>query len=473
MVPLPEMVKPSNPSALINAPKSSYRSVIQYNPNNGGESLFSCYAGATQQAISIYKRVEVVVETHNCMEYAEGATCTSNAICTVCGKKIENTMLDHSYDEGVIIVNATCTTPGEMVYTCDSCGDKKTETILSSGHTYNSGVCIVCGHTDGVNSITVAVLIKDYAESNGWKDSKPYYELVMDNNITVTTNQIGNTGKYYENGYNWRMYTASSSQITFTAKAGKILSIKITYTDDNDGGVLVLNETQIDTEEIVIVDASSVTFVTAKGQVRISNIEVVYTTDESGNGGSSEPETPVCEHTNTTEETTATCTAAGITTVTCDDCGETVSTEETAALGHTTENGTCERCNEVIGGTEPAEPKEVLEITKDDFNSTSYAANNNTKTENGYSYTSYQVMNQSSAMQWQKNSGYITISSNVFVKLELKVTAGTYTVTVGGKTVTGTTSNGVTTYDLTGLTGEVKISVGGATGKVDYLKFYK
>ena len=76
-------------------------------------------------------------------------------------------------------------------------------------------------------------------------------------------------------------------------------------------------------------------------------------------------------------------------------------------------------------------------------------------------------------MQWQKNTGYIKIASNVFVKLELKVTAGTYTVTVGGKTVTDTTANGVTTYDLSGLAGEVKISCGSTTGKVDYLKFYK
>jgi hypothetical protein len=55
----------------------------------------------------------------------------------------------------------------------------------------------------------------------------------------------------------------------------------------------------------------------------------------------------------------------------------------------------------------------------------------------------------------------------------MKITGGTFTVTVGGKTVTGTTANGVTTYNLSGLTGEIKISVGGATGKVDYIKFYK
>ena len=118
-------------------------------------------------------------------------------------------------------------------------------------------------------------------------------------------------------------------------------------------------------------------------------------------------------------------------------------------------------------------PTLALEITKADFNSTSYAANNNTKNENGYSYTSYQVMTQSGTMQWQKSKGYITITADEFVMLEIKVSAGTFTVTVGGQTVSGTTENGVTTYDLTGLTGEIKISVGSATGKVDYINFYK
>ena len=44
---------------------------------------------------------------------------------------------------------------------------------------------------------------------------------------------------------------------------------------------------------------------------------------------------PVCAHTNTTTTTVdASCTEAGSATVTCDDCGETVSTETIAALGH-------------------------------------------------------------------------------------------------------------------------------------------
>lgn len=134
-------------------------------------------------------------------------------------------------------------------------------------------------------------------------------------------------------------------------------------------------------------------------------------------------------------------------------------------------DGSCDICGTAMSTV----PKVVLEITKDDFNKTSYAANDNTKTENGYSYTSSNVMlnSNSTQIQWKKSAGYITIASAGFTKFELKSTQGTFTVTVGGKTVTGTTSNGVTTYDLTNNTGEIKISVGSKTGYVDYIKFYK
>ena len=161
--------------------------------------------------------------------------------------------------------------------------------------------------------------------------------------------------------------------------------------------------------------------------------------------------------------TEATCTEKGVKTLTCSVCKD-IQTETISKTPHNYNGGECTVCSAI-------EP--TLEITKDDFNSTSYAANNNTKTEGDYSYTSEQVMKNKNAMQWQSGAGYITISSNEFVKLELEATEGAFTVTVGGKTVTGTENNGVITYDLTGLTGEIKISVGSETGYVDYIRFYK
>ncbi len=61
----------------------------------------------------------------------------------------------------------------------------------------------------------------------------------------------------------------------------------------------------------------------------------------------------LCVHSNTTETTVeATCTTAGSTTVTCDDCGETISTTEIPATGeHTYVDGACSVC----GATEASE----------------------------------------------------------------------------------------------------------------------
>ena len=223
--------------------------------------------------------------------------------------------------------------------------------------------------------------------------------------------------------------------------------------------------------------------------------------------------TASCEHTEKVaigEAKEPTCTEAGITAgEKCANCGQIfVEQEEIAATGHTeeivagkdatcaeaglTEGKKCSVCDAVLvaqqtipatgehtfvdgtcsvcGYVKPSGP--VLEITGEDFTTKSYADNNKSHTKNGYTYTSNQVY-QNGGMQWKKNEGYITVASNSFTKLEIKVTAGTFTVTVGGKTVTGTTTNGVTTYDLTGLTGELKIKTGSsAVGKTEYIKFY-
>ena len=88
--------------------------------------------------------------------------------------------------------------------------------------------------------------------------------------------------------------------------------------------------------------------VEGSNQVRLKSMTL--TTVDSGSEGGETPETP-CEHNNTTETTTATCIKGGVTQVTCLDCGDVISEETVGALGHTTENGTCERCGETIGGS--------------------------------------------------------------------------------------------------------------------------
>ena len=83
-----------------------------------------------------------------------------------------------------------------------------------------------------------------------------------------------------------------------------------------------------------------------------------------------------------------------------------------------------------------------FDITPSNFNSTSYAANNNEKTSTAKAsdgstlsvkWTSNQVMLQSSAMQWQKSAGYIYNSTDLGTINSVTVTksAGTFTIYYG------------------------------------------
>ena len=86
--------------------------------------------------------------------------------------------------------------------------------------------------------------------------------------------------------------------------------------------------------------SSSTSFVIAKisAQTRLTKMVVTY--DEAANA---------CEHTNTTETTTAaTCTKAGSIVTTCDDCEAKVSTKEIPALGHNYVDLKCTTCGDEI-----------------------------------------------------------------------------------------------------------------------------
>ena len=110
-------------------------------------------------------------------------------------------------------------------------------------------------------------------------------------------------------------------------------------------------------------------------------------------------------------------------------------------------------------------------ITKEDFNTKSYDANNNEKTSTATAsdgttievkWTSNQVMQQSSTMQWQKNKGYIFNSTDLGTinSVEIDDTAGTFTTYINSSKQPTTNGTG----------GYFQIKVGGATGKVDSIK---
>ena len=116
-------------------------------------------------------------------------------------------------------------------------------------------------------------------------------------------------------------------------------------------------------------------------------------------------------------------------------------------------------------------------ITTNDFNTTSYAANNDQKTTTATAtdgsgstmsvkWTSYQVMKQSNAMQWQKSKGLIYNDTNLGNITSVVVTssAGSFTTYYG---TTAQPSSGTTAGSGNGY---FQVKVGNATGSSTNIK---
>ena len=123
-------------------------------------------------------------------------------------------------------------------------------------------------------------------------------------------------------------------------------------------------------------------------------------------------------------------------------------------------------------GTDPTLAADTykLTITPDDFNSKSYASNNNEKTSTAVCTTdasktfevkwkSNQVMLQSGVMQWQKNTGYIYNSTDLGTIASVTVTSSSGTFT----TYYGTEAQPSSSTTVGG--GFFQINVGSETGK--------
>ena len=169
---------------------------------------------------------------------------------------------------------------------------------------------------------TVTTNIANYADDNSWINSTAYSTVKMDNNITVTavrTTGNYNTGKYYTNGENWRIYQNEEPTITFKAVEGFIIkSVKVTYKAGNTG-VLTYNDVGVSSDTVKELGVNTAVFSVGNtgsatnGNIQITDIEVVYEVELTGG----------CEHKVSTETVDSACGVAGYIKTTCNVCGET------------------------------------------------------------------------------------------------------------------------------------------------------
>ncbi len=165
---------------------------------------------------------------------------------------------------------------------CTLCNkDKEGASALGHIDENADNICDRCQLNMAVQTTTLNYSVADNASS--FTDSKQVANpLSLDENIEFSYTGGGNTGKYYAKGNTIRVYQSENPTVTITAKDGfKIVSVTITYSNSNNG-VLTLDGSNIASETLVDVNGSSVTFnvgntgTATNGQVRITNIQVVY-----------------------------------------------------------------------------------------------------------------------------------------------------------------------------------------------------
>lgn len=123
---------------------------------------------------------------------------------------------EHSWGEGVITTEPTCTNKGVRTFTCE-CGAKRTEEIAPLGHDFQGGYCERCGEYEFENHIEIKVFtdFENFCNFVNGKSIKRGTEQLYekccfsfaDKEGTITPNELLHTKARYSNWtvcYDWR-----------------------------------------------------------------------------------------------------------------------------------------------------------------------------------------------------------------------------------------------------------------------------
>lgn len=245
------------------------------------------------------------------------------------------------------VLNANAATAGDTVTYTFSGYSAGTQYAQGETHTLDSDMTLI------INGAHLNTQVRLYAGSNA---------VLAANGLTIT-NIVINAGN--KTG-TLNVYSSADDGSTWTL----VQAVSVASTSYKDYTVVLpagTNQVKMESP-------------TGGAQIRVAKATVTF-----GAGATSS-----CEHANTTTDTVdATCTEAGSTTVTCNDCGKTVSIEEIKALGHDYVDGKCSRCGDekqdiekattIAAGDKVVIVCESKKMELSSFNGTSYA--------NGTAYT--------------------------------------------------------------------------------------
>ena len=440
------------------------------------------------------------------------ATCTENgyefSVCTACGAvvgdKVKIEDAHHNYTSEV--TDPTCLDDGFTTFTCTACGDTYTEAGAEAlGHTYTDGACIRCGLAEehvhnyeedvtdptctekGYTTYTCSCnesYVDNYVDALGHADSDANYKcdacstrMVPEADSTLTIAQAIALGKTFTKD----SYTTNKYYITGTITLVDNTTFGNVYITDGVNSILVYGLYSADGT----VRYDALTAKPVKGdEITVYGIIGYYTDAQMKNGWIDDFVAHTCDIEDIV--TDPTCTADGYTTHKCTLCDKKTVDTEVPALGHTTENGTCERCGKEIGDNAPVLTDKSYSYT---FTAKQFSANG-TKTLGDVKWTlagegGYWGYDATKGQQFGSGSKpykTMTLTSDEFTNVS-KITIntsgassinGTFTITVGGVEVASnvklTSSAATYTYDVDGLSGPIVISYTQSSSKAIYIK---
>lgn len=231
----------------------------------------------------------------------------------------------HEWNEGEITKKASCTEPGEKTYTCEICGETKTEVVPAAGHSYKeenkSATCTERGYTIFTCENCEDSYKADYKEALGHK----YQTTVVEPSCTEQgyTEYACDTCKdSHRSDYiapTGHEYTTEVVEPTESEKGYTI------YTCKKCGDIYKDNYTEILTGEY----RTEVVEPTCKDQGY-----TLYVNIKTGEEHK-EDFREALGHDYKEEVVASTCTERGYTIYTCAVCGDSYQAEFTDAVGHT------------------------------------------------------------------------------------------------------------------------------------------
>ena len=183
-----------------------------------GEKTYTCTTCQKTRTESIAKTGHTEVKDAAVVATCESEGKTEGSHCSVCGTVITEQesipATGHSWDNGKVTKEATCTETGEKTYTCTACQKTKTESIAKTGHTEVKDVAVAAtceseGKTEGSHCSVCGTVIKEQepipATGHSWDNGKITKEATCaeagEKTYTCTTCQKTKTESIAKTGH--------------------------------------------------------------------------------------------------------------------------------------------------------------------------------------------------------------------------------------------------------------------------------